>query len=121
MDILGVDDSKVMRSLVQRGIRQAGYRNLEIGEAENGVRALKQLSAGKPKLVLSDWNMPEMSGVELLTEIRATKNRVPFGFITSEGSTEIRDLARQSGADFLLTKPFTVDDVQAALSPVLGY
>jgi two-component system chemotaxis response regulator CheY len=121
MDILVVDDSKVMRSLVQRAIRQAGYRDLEIGEAINGIHALEQLSKESPKLVLSDWNMPEMSGVELLIEIRSKNNKVPFGFITSEASSGIHDLAKQSGANFILTKPFTVDDVHDALSPVLGY
>jgi two-component system chemotaxis response regulator CheY len=120
MDILLVDDSKVMRSLVQRAIRQAGYRNLEIAEAENGKQALDKLNQLKPKLVLSDWNMPEMSGIELLTAIRANKNLVRFGFITTESSAEIRQLAKLSGADFILSKPFTPDDLQEALSPILG-
>jgi two-component system chemotaxis response regulator CheY len=109
-----------MRSLVQRAIRQAGYRNLNVVEAENGLRALEKLSEGKPKLILSDWNMPEMSGFEFLTKVRETNNKVPFGFITSESSTEIRELARRCGATFILSKPFTVDDVQVALAPVLG-
>ena len=119
MDILLVDDSKTMRMLVQRAIRQAGYRGLAIGEAENGVQALESMHKEKPKLVLSDWNMPEMSGIELLQSLRKEGNKTPFGFITSESSTEIKDIAISSGASFLLTKPFNPEDVQAALDPFL--
>ena len=119
MDILLVDDSKTMRMLVQRAIRQAGYRSLSIGEAENGVQALEAMHREKPKLVLSDWNMPEMSGIELLQALRTGGNKTPFGFITSESSSEIKDVAISNGASFLLTKPFNPDDVQAALDPFL--
>jgi two-component system chemotaxis response regulator CheY len=120
VDILLVDDSKLMRSLVQRAIRQAGFRNLEVAEAENGRVALEKLSAGNPRLVLSDWNMPEMTGIELLDAVRAQTKTLPFGFITSESSPEIKNLAKSSGANFILSKPFTVEDVQEALLPILG-
>lgn len=119
MDVLLVDDSKTMRLLVQRAIRQAGYRTISFGEAENGVQALATLQNEKPKLVLSDWNMPEMSGIELLQALRKAGNKTPFGFITSESSSEIKDLAMGNGASFLLTKPFHPDDVQSALDPLL--
>ncbi len=119
MDVLVVDDSKVMRSMVQRAIRQSGYRSLVVEEADNGVQALEKLRTAKPKLILSDWNMPEMSGIELLIAVRSKDSEVPFGFITSESSSEIRELATESGADFLLAKPFTVEDVCEALSSVL--
>lgn len=119
MDILLVDDSKTMRMLVQRAIRQAGYRSVSFGEAENGLQALASMEKEKPKLVLSDWNMPEMSGIQLLQALRKLGNKIPFGFITSESSPEIKDLAMSSGASFLLTKPFNSDDVQAALEPYL--
>ena len=120
MDILLVDDSRTMRIIVQRAIRQAGYRRLVIGEAENGSQALEKVRAEHPKLVLSDWNMPEMSGIEFLQHLRADRNLVPFGFITAEGSPEIRKMAMLSGATFLISKPFSPEDVQTALSPVLG-
>jgi two-component system chemotaxis response regulator CheY len=120
MDILLVDDSKTMRLLVQRALRQAGYRDLSIGEAENGVQALEKLAGEKPKLILSDWNMPEMSGIDFLRKVRSEKNNVPFGFITSEASVEIKDTAIGSGASFVITKPFTAEDVQDALTPILG-
>jgi two-component system chemotaxis response regulator CheY len=120
MDILLVDDSRTMRMIVQRAIRQAGYRGLVIEEAESGAQALEKLAVKRPKLVLSDWNMPEMLGLDLLRNLRAARNQVPFGFVTSESSPEIRKQAEDEGALFLITKPFIPDDFQTALSPVLG-
>ena len=120
MDILLVDDSKTMRLLVQRAIRQAGYRRLSIEEAENGAQGLEKLGTCKPRVVLSDWNMPTMSGITFLNHVRAANNKVPFGFITSEASAEIKDLAIESGAAFLITKPFTPEDFSKALTPFLG-
>src|SRR5450756_833989 len=118
MDILLVDDSKTMRMIVQRAIRQAGFRGLAIAEAGNGAEGLEKLHTEKPKLVLSDWNMPEMTGIEFLRAVRAEKNNVPFGFITSEASAEIKEMAMSCGASFLITKPFSPEDVEEALSPV---
>lgn len=120
MDILLVDDSRTMRMILQRAIRQAGYRGLTVGEAENGAQALEKLRAEQPKVVLSDWNMPEMSGIDLLRELRASQNKVPFGFITSETSKGIKEIAMSAGATFLISKPFTPEDVEKALAPFLG-
>jgi two-component system chemotaxis response regulator CheY len=120
MDILLVDDSRTMRMIIQRAIRQAGFRGLAVGEAENGAQALEKLRAEQPKLILSDWNMPEMSGIDFLLQVRAERNTIPFGFITSETSAGIKDLAMSSGATFLISKPFTPEDVQRALTPILG-
>ena len=120
MDLLLVDDSKTMRLLVHRAIRQAGYRSLTVCEAENGADALEKLKSLKPRLILSDWNMPEMSGIDFLRKLREQKNLTPFGFITSEASKKFKDLAISSGASFIIVKPFGVDDVQAALDPILG-
>ncbi len=120
MDILLVDDSKTMRMIVQRAIRQAGFRGLSVCEAENGVQGLAKVASEKPKVILSDWNMPEMSGIEFLTQVRAANIKTPFGFITSEASAEIKELAMSSGASFLITKPFSPEDVQDALTRILG-
>jgi len=106
--------------ILQRAIRQAGYRGLTVGEAENGAVALEKLRGESPKLILSDWNMPEMSGLDFLVHLRTAQNQVPFGFITSETSKGMRELAMNSGATFLICKPFTPEDVQDALSPILG-
>src|ERR1035437_3483547 len=120
MDILLVDDSRTMRMIIQRAIRQAGYRGLVVGEAENGAQAMEKLRAEQPKLIISDWNMPEMSGIDFLKQVRATQNDVPFGFITSETSPGIKEIAMESGATFLISKPFSPEDVQEAPTPILG-
>lgn len=120
MEILLVDDSKTMRMIVQRTIRQAGFTGLSFIEAENGVQALEKLKSSTPTAILSDWNMPEMTGIEFLQRARSAGVTTPFGFITSEGSEAIRETAQKAGAQFLITKPFTPEDVAAALRPVIG-
>lgn len=120
MDILLVDDSRTMRMIVQRTVRQAGYRSLVMEEAENGFQAMEKVAAKEPRLILSDWNMPEMPGMDLLCNLRAAGKQVPFGFVTSEASPEIKKQAMDAGALFLITKPFSPEDFQDALSPVLG-
>lgn len=120
MEILLVDDSKTMRMIVQRTIRQAGFAGLSFVEAENGAQALEKLQTYAPTVILSDWNMPEMTGIEFLQKARNAGVTIPFGFITSEGSDEIRETAQKAGAQFLITKPFTPEDVEAALRPVIG-
>lgn len=113
--ILIVDDSKAMRLIVRRTLRQAGFEDVEVMEAASGIEALATLQTTRPDLVLSDWNMPEMSGIELLNEVNAKKLGVPFGFITTESTPEMRALAQAAGALFLVAKPFTPDDVRSAL------
>ncbi len=120
MKVLVVDDSRVMRSIVTRTLRQAGYSDVEICQAENGREGLEVIAAEHPDLVLCDWNMPEMNGIDLLTTLRAQGQQVAFGFVTSEGSPEMRDRAEAAGALFLLAKPFTPDAFREALQPVLG-
>ncbi len=119
MTILIVDDSKAMRMMVSRAIRQAGFKDQALEEAVDGAVALQAIRAATPDLVLSDWNMPNMSGIELLEELVKSGPPVKFGFVTSEASAEMRDRAIKSGALFLITKPFTPDAFQVALSKVL--
>lgn len=119
MRILIADDSNVMRQIVKRTLRQAGY-DAEVTEAGNGREALEAIQAATPDLVLSDWNMPEMTGLDLLNALRASGSTVPFGFVTSESSPEMRDKAASAGARFLVTKPFTPDAFREALEPVIG-
>lgn len=119
MKILVVDDSRVMRQIVIRTLRQAGYGGHDVVEAENGQQAVEMVSTEQPDLVLSDWNMPEMNGIDALARLRASGSEVPFGFVTSEGSEEMRARAATQGALFLIAKPFTPELFGEALSPVL--
>lgn len=115
MKILIVDDSKAMRMIVKRTLRQAGLGDHETEEAGDGAEAFLLVGSWSPDLVLSDWNMPEMNGIDLLRQIRASGNRVRFGFVTSEGTDDMRQLAKDEGAEFLITKPFDADVFAAAL------
>ncbi len=119
MKILVADDSRVMRQIVIRTLRQAGYAGHEIVEAENGKDALDKVRSEAPDLVLSDWNMPEMSGIDLLASLRQSGSTVPFGFVTSEGSADMRARASAGGALFLIAKPFTPEAFGEVLGPVL--
>jgi two-component system chemotaxis response regulator CheY len=74
----------------------------------------------KPDLVLSDWNMPNKTGIDFLRDLRGSGNQTPFGFVTSEGSDEMRSLAENAGALFLIAKPFTAEVFEEALTPVIG-
>lgn len=118
--VIVADDSKVMRQIVIRTLRQAGYGDWEVTEATNGAEALELALSQRPDLVLSDWNMPEMTGIDLLRKLNATGADIPLGFITSEGSPQMRELAESEGALFLIAKPFTPDSVRSTIDPFLA-
>jgi len=117
--IMIVDDSKAMRMIVRRTLKQAGFGTYEVEEATNGADALVKIRADAPRLVLSDWNMPDMSGYELLTKLREEKIEVPFAMITTEGTPEMRAKAAAAGALFLIQKPFTPEELARAVGTVL--
>ena len=116
MKILVVDDSRAMRRIVTRTIGQAGYADSDILEAENGAQALAMVHADAPDLVLSDWHMPEMSGIDLLRALQAERPPVPFGFVTANVTRDMLQEAEQAGAVFLLARPFTAEDMAQVLS-----
>lgn len=120
MKILIADDSRVMRQIISRSLRQAGFTGYSVIEAVDGKDAFDKVTSEKPDLVLSDWNMPEMSGIQVLRELRSSGQAVPFGFVTSESTNEMRELAANAGALFLVSKPFTADQLREVLEPVLG-
>lgn len=119
MKILIIDDSKAMRLIVKRTLRQAGYSEVDVDEASNGVEGLELVDKTTPDLIISDWNMPEMNGLDMLLELRKRGNRVPFGFVTTEGTPAMRKLAMDSGAAFLIAKPFTPESFKEALQTVI--
>ncbi len=119
MRVLVADDSRVMRQIVIRTLRQAGF-DWEITEAADGAAALEIALEMDPDLVLSDWNMPTMSGIELLRQLQATELDIPVGFVTSEGSTEMRAMADAAGALFLIAKPFTAEVFRDTIEPFLA-
>lgn len=120
MGILVVDDSRAMRMIVLRELRKAGLDRVGTVEADNGRSALEVVRSEPVDLVLSDWNMPDMTGIEFLCELRREGFKVPFGFVTSESSGEVRRRAIDSGADFVVVKPFQGDDLCREVTVALG-
>lgn len=114
--ILVVDDSKTMRMLITRVLRSADLSELKVVEAENGKDGLEKVSSESPDLILSDWNMPEMDGGEFLVELRKSGNDTPFGFITTEGGSDMKEQMIGKGAQFVLEKPFTEVQVETTIS-----
>lgn len=119
MKILVVDDSRAMRMIVKRTLRQAGFGDHEVEEAEDGNQALSMIQNNTYGLVLTDWNMPNMTGIELAEHVKTHGPQVKLGFVTTEGTAEMRARATDAGALFLIAKPFTADDFKAALAPVM--
>ena len=119
MLVLVADDSRVMRQIVIRTLRQAGY-DWDVREAADGAEALEAVRADEPDVVLSDWNMPNLNGIDLLRRLRAEGYATPFGFVTSEGSPEMRAQAEAAGALFLIAKPFTPEAFREVIDPVLA-
>ncbi|WP_182112618.1 MULTISPECIES: response regulator [unclassified Actinotalea] len=119
MRVLVTDDSRVMRQIVIRTLRQAGFE-WEVLEAPDGAAGLAVVREQDPDLVLSDWNMPEMTGIELLRAMRGAGIDTPFGFVTSEGSAEMRAQAEAEGALFLIAKPFSAEVFRDTIEPFLA-
>lgn len=118
--ILVVDDSRVMRQILTRSLRQAGYTGHELVEAGDGAEGLRAFVLHNPDLVLSDWAMPEMSGIEMVRALRSRGDEVPFLFVTWERSPDVLSRAEAAGALGVVPKPFTPDTLREALRPVLG-
>lgn len=118
MKILVVDDSRAMRLMVQRAVKQTSYETAEFVEAADGVEALDKVAG--VDVVFSDWNMPNMTGIELLRALRERDCEVPFGFVTSETTVEASAEAFDSGACFHVTKPFNPEALEVAIDWALG-
>jgi len=120
MKIMIVDDSAAMRMIVKKTLRQAGFEGHDISEAEDGAKALDVIKATPPDLVLSDWNMPNMTGIELLEKLAADGVKIKFGFVTTEATPDMRTRATTAGAKFLISKPFTPESFKEVLGPIIN-
>jgi len=116
-----VDDSSVMRKIVERTLRQAGLDPMIVHEAGSGTEGLNVLKAEKVDLILSDINMPSMDGLEFLRQIRDQNLApgVPVVMITTESSEEHVKQAIQAGARGYIRKPFTAEQVKERVLPLV--
>jgi two-component system chemotaxis response regulator CheY len=117
--VLVVDDSRAMRMIVSRELRDLEAVH-DVAEADSAEAAIDVLGTEPIDLVLCDWNMGGMTGLELLEALRAAGWAVPFGFVTSESSEAIVASALQAGAAFLLAKPFSGEELREKVSAVLA-
>lgn len=119
MKILIVDDSRAMRAIVRRAVLGSGLELLEIETAESGQEALSRVQNFQPDLVLTDWHMPGMSGLEMVQNMRQRGlNDIHVGFITTESQNSRMDEALRTGADFFLNKPFKDEELRDLLMTV---
>ena len=118
MKVLVVDDFATMRRIVKGVLKQLGFS--DIIEAEDGQLALKELQKEKVGLIVSDWNMPNMTGLDLLKAVRADANLkdTPFLMVTAEGQKENVVQAVQAGVSNYIVKPFTPETFSAKLEKI---
>ena len=121
VQVLIVDDSSVMRKIVERSLRQAGIDSLVVFEAGSGVEGLEISKSRKLDLILSDINMPSMDGLEFVRQLRSRQVAVgvPVVMITTESSEEHVKQAIQAGAMGYIRKPFTADQVKQRVLSLL--
>ena len=109
MRFLVVDDFSTMRRIVKNILKQLGYENIE--EAEDGAQAYSKLKSGNFEFVVSDWNMPNMDGLELLKKIRSDDQlkHLPVLMVTAEAEKDKVITAIQAGVSIYVVKPFTAE------------
>lgn len=123
MNVLVVDDYQTMIRIIKNLLKQLGFNNVD--EATDGTAAYDMLNLKKYGLVISDWNMEPMSGLELLKKVRATAgneniSKVPFIMVTAESKTENVIAAKQAGVNNYIVKPFNAETLKTKISSVIG-
>jgi len=117
--VLIVDDFATMRKVVRNLLKQSGYE--DIVEAEDGVMALKTLKSQKIDVVVSDWNMPNMTGLELLKAVRADADlaKTPFLMVTAEALQDNVVAAVKAGVSNYIVKPFTAEVLNEKIKKIM--
>jgi len=121
INVLIVDDYKTMLRIIRNLLKQINFNNVE--EASDGGEALQKLRAGQFGLVISDWNMEPMTGLQLLQEVRqdVRLKPLPFIMVTAESKAENIVAAKQAGVSNYIVKPFNAETLQAKIEKVLGH
>ncbi|MBJ7415152.1 MAG: chemotaxis response regulator CheY [Niveispirillum sp.] len=120
MQVLVVDDYATMRRIIRNLLTQIGFTKIE--EAGDGAEALSKLRSGAFGLVISDWNMEPMTGLQLLKEVRADVRlkATPFIMVTAESKTENVIAAKEAGVNNYIVKPFNAETLKKKIESVLG-
>ncbi len=117
--VLCVDDFATMRRILKNILKQLGFRNIE--EADDGLTALEALKENKYDLIISDWNMPKMSGLDLLKTVRGMSEykEIPFMMVTAEAQKQNVIEAVGAGVSNYVVKPFTAESIAEKLNKIL--
>ena len=118
LKILVVDDFSTMRRIVRNILKQLGFNNVE--EAEDGDVAFEKLKQGNFEFIVSDWNMPNMTGLELLKSVRADERlkEIPVLLVTAEAEKDNIIQAAQAGVNDYIVKPFTADIMKQKIDKI---
>ena len=120
MRVLVVDDFSTMRRIVRNILRQIGFQN--VVEADDGTTAWEVLNREKIDFIVSDWNMPNMTGIDLLRKVRASEQfaHIPFLMVTAEAQQENIIEAVQAKVSNYIVKPFTADTMKQKINKIFG-
>ena len=121
MNVLIVDDYKTMLRIIRNLLKQIDFENVD--EASDGNEALAKLHTGNYGLIISDWNMEPMTGLQLLQHVRADAKlkTTPFIMVTAESKTENVIVAKQAGVSNYIVKPFNAETLRSKIQKVLGH
>jgi two-component system chemotaxis response regulator CheY len=121
INVLIVDDYKTMLRIIRNLLKQIEFDNVE--EASDGNEALAKLHTGNFGLIISDWNMEPMTGLQLLQSVRADPKlkSIPFIMVTAESKTENVIIAKQAGVSNYIVKPFNAETLRSKIQKVLGH
>lgn len=116
--VMVVDDSSVMRQIIKNNLKQLGFSH--ISDAEDGAMGLKKLGEEPVDLIVSDWNMPKMTGIEFLKAVRADAKfkAIPFLMVTSEADKEKIMEAVQAGVSQYIVKPFNANQLEEKIKQI---
>jgi two-component system, chemotaxis family, chemotaxis protein CheY len=121
LKVLVVDDSAVMRQIIKNTLKQLGFSPANISDAEDGAMGLKKLQDNPVDLVVSDWNMPKMTGIEFLKAVRGGSDaikKVNFIMVTSEADKEKIMEAVKAGVNQYIVKPFNANQLDEKVSAI---
>ena len=118
--VMVVDDSSVMRQIIKNNLKQLGFELANLLDAEDGEEAMKRISEGGVDLVISDWNMPKMTGIDFLKTVRSdgALKDLPFLMVTSEADKEKIMEAVQAGVNQYIVKPFNANQLEEKLREI---